>query len=198
MQKIWLISWFTKSLMVQILCYILFALAKLVMGQAISGVASGVSVVFSLWNLSTPTGLWMTMNQFQLILLLLLTKSNIPKSIVDYLAGLKATTWSFNFIPFKNIPGINKMIDYFDYKSSKKELDYFGIFSGSSVANNFALMCILVIVAAIHSAFLLINRLLKRKVSSMLKWLKCLLLNFTPPPPGDDRFPKVFLKYFSK
>ena len=74
------------------------------MGQAVAGAAGGVAVVFSLWNISTPTGLWITMNQFQLIMLLLLTNSSIPLSIVAYLSGLKTTTCSFNFLPFKNIP----------------------------------------------------------------------------------------------
>ena len=100
-------------------------------GQAVAGAAVGVSIIFSFCNLSTPTGLWITMNQYQLILLLLLTKSNIPKSIVDYLSGLKVTTCSFNFIPFKDISGFDRLIEYLNSELPREELDYFGIFSGS-------------------------------------------------------------------
>ena len=130
--------------------------------------------LFSLWNASAPTGLWITMNQFQLILLLLLTKSNIPRSIVSYLSGLKATTWSFNFIPFKSIPGFDKMVNRFDFRLPDAELKYFGINSGSTFVTNFSLICIVLILIAIHSLFLLIYRLLKSKVKSKTKWVKCL------------------------
>ena len=97
-------------------------------GQAAAAAAGGAAALFSFCNLSTPTGLWITMNQFQLILLLLLTKSSIPKSIVDYLSGLKATTCSFNFIPFKDIPWFYRLIEYLNSALPRKELDYFGIF----------------------------------------------------------------------
>ena len=106
-------------------------------GQAVAGAAGGASALFSFCNLSTPTGLWITMNQFQLILLLLLTKSNIPKSIVDYSSGLKATTCSFSFIPFKDISGFYRLIEYLNSSLPRKELDYFGIFSGSKFSSNF-------------------------------------------------------------
>ena len=134
--------------------------------------------LFSLWNVSAPTGLWITMNQFQLIMLLLLTKSNIPKSIVSYLSGLKATTWSFNFIPFKEIPGFDKIVNGLDFRLPDVELKYFGINSGSTFANNFSLICILFIFIAIHSLFLLIHRLLKSKVKSKKIWVKFLEKTF--------------------
>ena len=114
------------------------------------------------------------MNQFQLIMLLLLTKSNIPRSIVSYLSGLKATTWSLNFIPFKKIPGFDKMVNGLDFRLSIIELKYFGINTGSTFANNFSLICIVLILIAIHSLFLLIRRLLKSKVKPKKKWAKCL------------------------
>ena len=136
-------------------------------GQAVVGAIGGAAALFSLCNLSTPTGLWITMNQFQLILLLLLTKSNIPKSIIDYLSGLKATTCSFNFIPFKDIPGFNRLVEYLNLKLSRKELNYFGIFSGCTFSNNFSLIWILMILALIHMLFILIynkiNLLIKNR-----------------------------------
>ena len=142
------------------------------MGQAVAGAAGGASAIFSVWNISAPTGLWITMNQFQLIMLLLLTKSNIPRSIVSYLSGLKATTCSFNFIPFKDIPGIGKMANDLDFGLPDKDLSYFGIISGSTFTNNFSLICIILIFVAIHSIYLLIHKLLKRKVMSKKKWVK--------------------------
>ena len=112
-------------------------------------------------------------------MLLLLTKSNIPRSIISYLSGLKVTTWSFNFIPFKNIPGLNKVVNRFDFRLPDIELKYFGINSGSTFVTNFSLICIVFILIAIHSLFLLIHRLLKSKVKSKKKkWVKCLEITY--------------------
>ena len=69
--------------------------------QAIVGSIVVFSGLLSICNLSTPHGLWMAIDQFQLILLLLLAKANIPQRVVDYLSGMKDTTWSFNIIPLK-------------------------------------------------------------------------------------------------
>ena len=109
------------------------------------------------------------MNQFQLILLLILTKSNIPKAIVNYLSGLKVTTWSFNFIPFKDIPGLKNAISLFDFSLQNKDLDIFGIFSGSTVVNNFSFICILLIVGLIQVLFILISKWFKKANSIIAK-----------------------------
>jgi hypothetical protein len=60
--------------------------------NAAIGAVMLISAALAICNISTPQGLWMTMNQFQLILLLLLTNSYISESIVSYLTGLKAST----------------------------------------------------------------------------------------------------------
>ena len=142
--------------------------------NSVVGVAAGASMAFSFWNLSTPQGLWITMNQFQLILLLLLTNSHIPKSIVDYLSGLKATTWSMNFIPFKDIPGIKWIVDSLDHNLENKNLDYFGIFSGSTFANNLSLIWVILIILVLHLLYLLIFKSLKGKFKHKEKWVKLL------------------------
>jgi len=116
-------------------------------------VISGLSVVMSMWNLSTPQGLWMTMNQFQLILLILLTGAYVPNLIADYLSSLKATTWSFNFIPFKDIPGVDTFTDWLNSDIEIPELDHFGLISGSAFVNNFSLICIIVILIGFTLTF---------------------------------------------
>ena len=136
------------------------------------GAFFGVVVIFSLWNISAPQGIWISMNQFQLILLLLLTKSNIPKLIQNYLSGLKATTWSFNIIPFKNIPGLRSIILYFDFSLQNKDLDIFGIFSGSTIVNNFSFVCIMLIIGLIQVLFTLMSKWFKKANSvKVKKWL---------------------------
>ena len=140
--------------------------------QSVVGAVAGATAVFSLWNMSSPQGIWIAMNQFQLILLLLLTNSHIPKSIVDYLSGMKATTCSLNFIPFKDIPGLNTIVDWFRFDQSMDNLSYFGIFSGSSFSNNFSLICVFVIIMMTHLMFYLLFRYLKIKDREMTMWTK--------------------------
>ena len=107
-----------------------------------------------------------------MILLLLLTNSNIPDLIIDYLAGLKATTCSFNIIPFKDIPGFHRIIEYLDSAPPRKELDYFGIFSGSTFSNNFSLIWILIIIATIHLLFIILRKLINENAKTV--YLKCI------------------------
>ena len=126
-------------------------------------------MIFSFWNLSTPQGLWITMNQFQLILLLLLTNSHIPKSIIDYLSGLKATTWSMNFIPFKDIPCFKSIVNLLNYELENKTLGYLGVFSGSTFVNNFSLICVFVIIMLTHLSFWVIKYIFRKCIQKRQK-----------------------------
>ena len=96
----------------------------------------------------------MTANQFRLILMILLSGAYIPFIIVDYLSSLKATTCSFNFIPFKDIPGLDVVVEWFDTEIPISELYHFGFLSGSSFVNNFSLICIVLILFIITFIFL--------------------------------------------
>ena len=136
-----------------------------VVNQSVVGAAAGATVVFSMCNLSTPQGVWITMNQFQLILLLLLTNSHIPQSIVDYLSGLKATTWSLNFVPFKDIPGVKTAIDWLDFGLDNNDLKHFGLLSGSTFVNNFSLVWVILMIIVISIIYIQIFRWVKSKVN---------------------------------
>ena len=136
------------------------------MGKVVLGVTGGISVTFSLCHCSSNQGLWITMDQYQLILLLLLTKSNISQSVVNYLDGLKRSTNFLNIIPFKDIPGVNKLISMLDFPLKNKNLEYFGVFSGSSFVNNFSLIWTILIIIIVHFIYLLIVKMLQNKIKS--------------------------------
>ena len=138
--------------------------------QSIIGAAVSAILVLSMCNLSTSQGVWITMNQFQLILLLLLTNSHIPQSIVDYLSGLKTTTWSLNFVPFKDISGIKTINDWLDFGLENNDLKHFGLLSGSTFVNNFSLVWVVALIAVVHLWFSLCHNKLKRKTSDQQKW----------------------------
>ena len=144
-------------------------------GAIFAAVVVGLSAALSSWNPSSPPhGLWMALNQFQLILLLLLANSGIPYKIFDFLTGMKDTTCSFNFIPFKDIPGINTMIQKLDFPLNNNNLKPFGLVSGSTFVNNFSFIWIVVILIAIEGIFLIIYFIWKPKTSLESKSRKIL------------------------
>ena len=104
--------------------------------------AAGVSFALfsSVANMSSPQTFWMTLKQFQLILLTLLTSAYIPSKIVKFLSGMKSSTCSFSFIPFDKMPGIDKIIDWLDIDLRYGKLDHFGIESGSAFVNVFSII----------------------------------------------------------
>ena len=122
--------------------------------HAVLGAVAGTSIAFSMCNFSSPQTLWMSLNQFQLILLILLSGAFIPDLIVDYLTSMKATTCSFNFIPFKEIPGVEIAVGWFDYEQTDQGLKYFGIFSSSAFVNNFSLFCLILIIVVLDFSIL--------------------------------------------
>ena len=143
--------------------YVTFASSASTATQSAVGAIAGVTVLFSFWNMSNLQGIWITMNQFQLILLLLLTNSHIPKSIVDYLTGMKATTCSLNFVPFKDLPGLKILIAWLNFDLNYKNLESFGVFSGSTFVNIFSLIWAIFIIWVIHVIYMLVfKHLLKR------------------------------------
>jgi len=68
-------------------------------------------------------------------MLLLLTKSEFPQGIIDYLISLNSVIFSFDFIPFKNVSMIDTQITKLDFKLNNNALEPFGIKSGSSLIN---------------------------------------------------------------
>ena len=66
------------------------------------------------------------------------------------------------------------MVDYLDQSLQNKNLDYFGIFSGSTFANNFSFIWVVIIIAFMHSLFILINKIFKRRCINSQKVIKAL------------------------
>ena len=108
--------------------------------QVMVAVGLSFALFSSIANMSSPQTFWMTLKQFQLILLTLLTSAYIPRKIVKFLSGMKSSTCSFSFIPFNKIPGIDKMIDWLDIDLGYSKLDHFGIESGSAFVNVFSII----------------------------------------------------------
>ena len=111
-----------------------------VAAQAMAVAGISFALISSVANMSSPQTFWMTLKQFQLILLTLLTSAYIPSKIVKFMAGMKSSTCSFSFIPFDKMPIFDKLIDWIDIDLDYDKLDYFGIESGSSFVNVFSIL----------------------------------------------------------
>ena len=108
--------------------------------QVIRLFAMILSSVSAFVSLSSPHGFFMTVKQFQLILLTLLTNAYIPKNIIEFMSGMKWLTCSFSFIPFHKIYGLDKIVDWFDSDLIFDRLKHFDIESGSSFINMLSIL----------------------------------------------------------
>lgn len=90
------------------------------------------ALLLSIVNVSSPIGIWAMINQFQLYLLLLLTGAYIPVTIRGYLAGVEFVSFSFNFIPFKNIGLVSHFYNWLTFSHNNDNLSDIGLKSGSA------------------------------------------------------------------
>lgn len=99
---------------------------------------------------SPPASLWAIANQLQLLLLLVLTKSSIPRKVVDYITGNSFASFNFEFLKLTSLPGMNVPLEWI-YKEQEIEiLAEIGVESGSTFNNHFTLFIILLVLVPIH------------------------------------------------
>jgi cysteine-rich repeat protein len=118
--------------------------------QAITSAGAIFAAGTSVSNLSSPTGLWQSMNIMQLFMLILLFQIYIPNKIVEALNSTKYFSLAFE-IPFVDkIPFISSTLDYLDFLPPKGHYDIMGVKSGSALVNIFCLSSILWFIWFLH------------------------------------------------
>ena len=122
-------------------------------------------------SLSSPQGLWISVNQLQLILLLLLTGAYFPKQVIDYLESLKFALMSFTFIKFEKLFIFRDVIGYLTFSLKTPDLKHFDINSGCTFHNSFSFTCIIVIIMMFHLVLLSVNYwIIKCSKTNNSKW----------------------------
>ena len=101
-------------------------------------------------SLSSPAALWLIINQLQLLMLLLLTGAYIPTDIVKHLCSSQFSTFSFSFIPFNQVPGVEAATEWTHFEQQDHYLDEMGLESGSSLNNNFSLFVTVTVIVPLH------------------------------------------------
>jgi cysteine-rich repeat protein len=118
--------------------------------QAITSAGAIFAAGTSVTNLSSPTGLWQSMNVMQLFMLILLFQIYVPSMIVEALNSTKYFSLAFE-IPFVDkIPFISSTLDYLDFLPPKGHYDIMGVKSGSALVNIFCLSSILWFIWFLH------------------------------------------------
>ena len=85
------------------------------------------SAAGSLASLSSPQGLWFSINQQQMMLLLLLTKVYVSQKVVDYLKGISFLSMSFSFLKFESVPPFKQLIGWISFDLKTPELTNYDI-----------------------------------------------------------------------
>ena len=133
----------------------------------------GTSVINSILTFTSPQDLWSIVNQFQTLLLLLLTNAYFPDEITNTFIGIaQYLTFSFNFMPYADISFIKYIVSWFNQPVNGDLMSKVGLKSGSIIINNVSLIINIVFIITLHLVFLIIKWILSKKAQRSLKLKK--------------------------
>jgi hypothetical protein len=95
-------------------------------------------------------GVWSMINQYQMLLLLPVLGTYLPRDVVSFLQGLDYSLFGANFPPFSSIYDSLSLQDNFDWEQPSEYLEAIGIESQCVVVNQFKSMLILILFGVIH------------------------------------------------
>ena len=143
-----------------IICY-LYNLLKpdFIAGSAATSMSSAASV----------QSIWSVVNQYQLMMTFQLVGWYISPEVQDYINEFQFSSFSFSFIPYFNVPYIDKAYNFFWTTQTYSDLKNVGLDWGSTIANEFSLFVNLFWVILLNIAFLMIRKCLIHKAKK--EWI---------------------------
>ena len=121
---------------------------------------TSVGVATSLIVISPMTSVWLLLNQFRSLMLLMLTGAYLTNDIVKFITGMDFTLMSFQFLNSKEISILKPIIDYLHYKQKDESLNEIGIESSSTLINDLSLILAAILLFFIVLAIRLIKFLI--------------------------------------
>ena len=103
---------------------------------AASAVSSGAVIGVSILNLSSIAAIWSLVNQFQLFLLLLLTKTPFPDDVKGMILGNNLMSFDLSAFPVMDIPQVNWTLSFINFEQENTYLEAIGIESKGGIVNN--------------------------------------------------------------
>ena len=99
-----------------------------------------IVILTSLMNATSLASLWMTINQLQLFLLLLLIRAFIPIDIQTIIEGFDFASYAYGYIPLKQLNIYSHLISRFEFDLDNSSLEVVGIKYCSTIANIFTIL----------------------------------------------------------
>ena len=118
-----------------------------------------ITTVIATLNFSSPQGLWIVLNSYQLLMLLLITGAYFPKEIADFFSGLKQVSFNYSFLPSFNIGTQNSNTSWFSFDLDNYYLEVIGMNSGSTIINLKGLFITILGFVWLNAIFLVLYRL---------------------------------------
>ena len=125
--------------------------------QAFIGASMCVAAVVSIVNMSSMVRVWLIINQFQMLLLLLITGAFIPRIVRQYLIGMDFVLNFFGLIPFYKVPLIADLHSWMKFEQYNDDLHEIGVEDGSTFVNNLSFVIILLLFIIFHLLIAIIH-----------------------------------------
>jgi hypothetical protein len=119
-------------------------------GQVLIGSSFLAGSASAILSSSSSQGAYSSINQFQLYLLIPLIGAFIHKDVLLFLKGFDFSMFSFSFIDFKSIPGVELLLSMFPNTENSKYMQSIGLEYESTVRNIIGTVLLLWVLALIH------------------------------------------------
>ena len=134
-----------------------------VTSQSIVATTMTVTIVLSLFNISSLSSMWSMVSQSQMFFLLFLTWVFIPKDIENIITGLRICLDPSDYFSYiEKIVFPNFVSDYFNFGLEDIKLEPLGIKSDSTIVNLYSFMISVQVFICIHLWISLLNKTWKR------------------------------------
>lgn len=104
----------------------------------------GMATLTSLMKVSSPTMVWIMVNQVQLLVLLVLTKTDLPSKVVNFLTSNGFAMFCFEWIGFNGVSFMEDLESWSYRPQTDKDLEVIGIKSKSTYNNIFSLLSLII------------------------------------------------------
>lgn len=118
--------------------------------QAVVVSSVGFTSITSAMSLSSPSVVWAMVNQVQLLLLLVLTKTSMPGKVLNFLTSNLFAAFNFGFLNVKKWPLLKDAYRWLFQDQSNVHLREVGVESHSTYNNIFSLLVIFALLAPLH------------------------------------------------
>ncbi|CAI2368117.1 unnamed protein product [Moneuplotes crassus] len=125
--------------------------------QIATGISMGAVIGVSILNMSSLTGIWSLVNQFQLFLLLILTRTPLPGEINYIIADNDFMSFDMSFLPVAKLPYISEFEGWVMQEQDDVYLHRIGIKSKTSIYTNLNLVITFLAIVSVYPFVMLLK-----------------------------------------